>query len=101
MGLGMKLGLLYLPFIGVFIAGLVFVSNPYVEYILYGYIRYGDGRTEYIYEIVRSFSLPILLTGVLLTGTSIINTIVLTTVIIDLKSRKKRIKIMVNEEKNL
>jgi len=88
----MKLGLLYLPFIGVFIAGLVFVSNPYVEYILYGYIRYGDGHTEYIYEIVRSFSLPILLAGVLLTVTSIVNTIVLTGVIIALRSRKKRRK---------
>ena len=92
MGLGMKLGLLYLPFIGVFIAGLVFVSNPYVEYLLYGYIRYGDGHTEYIHQIVRSFSLPILLTGVLLTVTSIANTIVLTGVIIALRSRKKRRK---------
>ncbi|MBY8988731.1 MAG: hypothetical protein KGD61_09775 [Candidatus Lokiarchaeota archaeon] len=92
MGLGMKLGLLYLPFIGVFIAGLVFVSNPYVEYILSGYIRYGDGHTEYIYEIVRSFSLPILLTGVLLTVTSITNTIVLTIVLIVLRIRKQNRK---------
>ena len=85
-------GLLYLPFIGVFIAGLAFISNPYVEYILSGYITYGDGHTEYIYEIIRSFSLPILLAGMLLIVTSIINTIVLTGVIIALRSRIKRRK---------
>jgi len=90
-------GLLYLPFIGVFIAGLAFVSNPYVEYILYGYIRYGDGHTEYLYEIVRSFSLPILLSGVLLTVTSIINTIVLTIVILVLRSRKREEKVLQTE----
>jgi len=88
----MKLGLLYLPFLGIFIAGLAFVSNPYVEYLLYGYIRYGDGRIEYINRIIRSFSFPILLAGVLLIGISITNTIVLTGVIIALRSRKKRRK---------
>ena len=88
----MKLGLLYLPFIGVFIAGLAFVSNPYVEKILYGYIRYGDGRVESIYEIIRSFSLPILLMGILLIVTSIANIIVLTIVIFVLRNQKMRRK---------
>jgi len=94
-------GLIYLPLIGLFIAGVAFVSNPYVEYILYGYIRYSDGRIEYISEIIRSFSLPILLSGVLLIGASIINTIVLTTVILVLVSRKKRRKSIVDGVNNV
>ena len=92
MGFEMKLGVLYLPFIGVFIFGLAFVSNPYVESILYGYIRYGDGRVERIYEIIRSFSFPVLLLGVLLIITSIANTIVLTIVIAVLRNQNMRRK---------
>ena len=92
---------LYLVFIVLFIAGLVLIANPYVEYILYVCVTYTDGHTECHNQIVRSFKLPILLNGVLLTVTSIVNTIVYTIVILVRRSRKKRRKSIVDDVNNV
>jgi len=86
----MRHGLIYLAFIVPLIAGIVLIANPYVEYLLQICVTYGDGHTECRNEVIRSFKLPLLLSGVLSTVTSIVSIVVYTIVILILRSRKKK-----------
>ena len=93
--------LIYLAFIGLLIAGLVLVANPYQVYILRVCVTYADGHTSCYNEVVRSFKFPLFFTGVVGTITSIGNIIAYTIVIIVIRSRKKRRNSIVNDVTNI
>ena len=86
----MRHGLIYLAFIVPLIAGIVLIANPYVEYLLQICVTYGDGHTECRNEVIRSFKLPLLLSGVLSTVTSFFFIVVNKILIIILRSLKKK-----------
>ena len=92
--------LIYLAFMGLLIAGLVLVANPYQIYILRVCVTYADGHTSCYNEVVRSFKFPLFFTGVVGTITSIGNIIAYTIVIIVIRSRKKRRNSIVNDVTN-
>ena len=93
--------LIYLAFIGLLIAGLVLVANPYVVYILHICVTDINGFTSCSNEVVRSFKFQYLFTGVLGTITAIGNIIAYTIVTIVIRSRKKRRKSIVNDVNNI
>lgn len=91
--------LVYLAFLGLLMSGIYLIVNPYVEYQLYICVTVNHQTTCH-YETIRSFKLPILLSGVVGTITSIGNIIIYTIVTVLMERRKKRRKRIADGEIN-